>query len=70
MRSSSKSEELCVSESQHYVDEELRVSGSQLLQTKSFFFFWLNALNTQATEHRGANPPPNEGFVQHAARDT
>ena len=23
-------------------------------------------LNTQATEHRGASPPPNEGFVQHA----
>ena len=35
-----------------------------------FFFFGYNVLNTQATEHRGASPPPNEGFVQHAARDT
>jgi len=34
------------------------------------FFFGYNVLNTQATEHRGASPPPNEGFVQHAARDT
>ena len=33
-------------------------------------FFGYNVLNTQATEHRGASPPPNEGFVQHAARDT